>query len=126
MGLLNRLLGNSTETDISKVEEKLNDLLCEGEQVLGAYRLIRDLLVLTDSRLIFVDKKGITGKRTLFVSIPYQQVVRFSVETAGHLDIDSELRIWLCHSAEPLVWEFGSSKQAVAAQRQIAAGTFRR
>ena len=123
MGLLNRLLGNSAETDLAKVEEKLEEVLTEGEQVQGAYRLIRDLLVLTDRRVIFVDKKGITGKRTLFVSIPYRNVVRFSVETAGHLDIDSELRLWLCHTSQPVVWEFGSSKQAVAAQRQIAAGT---
>lgn len=123
MGLLNRLLGNSAETDIASVEEKLEEILAEGEQVVGAYRLVRDLLVLSSTRLIFVDKQGVTGKRTLFLSIPYRQIVRFSVETAGHLDIDSELRVWLCHSSEPLVWEFGSSKQAVAAQRQIAAGT---
>ena len=93
--------------------------------MVGAYRLIRDLLVLSNTRLIFVDKQGITGKRTLFLSIPYRNIGRFSVVTAGHLDIDSELRVWLCHSSEPMVWEFGSSKQAVAAQRQIAAGTAR-
>ena len=123
MGLLNRLLGNSAETEAGAIEEKLEELLIEGEQVLGAYRLIRDLLVFTNSRVVFVDKQGITGKKTVFVSIPYRNVVRYSVETAGHLDIDSELRIWLCHSSEPLVWEFGGSKQAIAAQRHLAAGT---
>lgn len=64
--------------------------MLEGENVEAAFKLVRDLIVFTEKRLILVDKQGITGKKTEFQSIPYKSISRFSVETAGRFDLDSE------------------------------------
>ena len=38
--------------------------------------------------------QGITGKKKDFSSLPYSKIQAFSVETAGVLDLDSELELW--------------------------------
>ncbi len=35
-----------------------------------------------------------TGKKKDFTSLPYAKIQAFSVETAGFLDLDSELELW--------------------------------
>lgn len=57
------LLGNASEIDSEKLQAGLVKLLAEGESVERAYQLVRDLIVFTNKRLIFVDKQGITGKK---------------------------------------------------------------
>ncbi|MCI4171035.1 PH domain-containing protein, partial [Bacillus spizizenii] len=47
------------------------------------------------------DKQGITGMKTEFQSIPYKSISRFSVETAGRFDLDSELNIWISGAELP-------------------------
>ena len=58
-----------------------------------AFGLVRDLIVFTDRRMILVDKQGVTGKKTEYHSVPYAKISHFSVETAGTLDMDSELKV---------------------------------
>ena len=94
MGLLSGLLGNASEADIGKVEKEIGELLVEGERVDAAFQLIRDLIIFTSKRLITIDKQGMTGKKREITTIPYKSITRFSKETAGHLDLDSELKIW--------------------------------
>ena len=48
----------------------------------------------TDRRLITVNIQGVTGKKQDFTSLPYKRVQAYSVETAGILDLDSELILW--------------------------------
>lgn len=69
-------------------------LLVSGENIVGAYKAIRDGVVFTDKRIIAVNVQGMTGKKKDFTSLPYSKVVAFSVETAGVLDLDSELELW--------------------------------
>jgi hypothetical protein len=69
-------------------------LLVHGEQVIYAFRGVRDFVVFTDKRLIAVNVQGMTGKKRDFTSLPYSKVQAFSVETAGHLDLDAELDLW--------------------------------
>ena len=52
---------------------------------------VRDQVVFTDKRVIVVNVQGITGKKTSYFSYPYSKVLYFGIETAGVLDIDSEL-----------------------------------
>lgn len=69
-------------------------LLVTGENIVGAYKAMRDGVVFTDKRLIVVNIQGVTGKKKDFTSLPYSKVTAFSVETAGILDMDSELELW--------------------------------
>lgn len=55
---------------------------------------MRDYVVFTNKRVISVNVQGITGKKTDYTSLPYKNVVIFSVETAGTFDLDAELDLW--------------------------------
>jgi hypothetical protein len=65
--------------------------LATGEQIEKAHQLIRNLFILTNKRLMLVDKQGITGNMVKYRSLPYKIITHFSVETAGHCDVDAEL-----------------------------------
>ena len=91
MSIFDGLMGNASQHDNKIVEKKLEDVLISGETVSLAFKLVRDLIVFTDFRLILVDKQGVTGKKAEYKSIPYRSISRFSVETSGHFDLDAEL-----------------------------------
>lgn len=55
---------------------------------------MRDYCVFTNKRVIAVNVQGMTGKRKDFTSLPYSKVSAYSVETAGVLDLDSELEMY--------------------------------
>lgn len=69
-------------------------LLVPGEEVVGVYKGMRDYVVFSTKRIISVNVQGVTGKKKDFTSLPYSKVQVFSVETAGTLDMDSELELW--------------------------------
>ncbi|WP_255955278.1 PH domain-containing protein [Streptomyces odontomachi] len=96
------LFGNAHAVDPAAAQQEYARLMGQGEQVYAAYLLIRDTIIFTDRRLLLVDKQGITGKRVEYHSIPYKSITHFAVETAGHLDLDAELKIWLSGSDTPI------------------------
>ncbi|MCG7563010.1 MULTISPECIES: PH domain-containing protein [Pseudoalteromonas] len=106
MGLLSGLLGNASEVDSDELDKLLNDTLIDGESVEQAYKVIRDMFVFTNKRLILVDKQGVTGSKVEMLSIPYSKITKFSKESAGHFDLDAELKIWIGSEPEPLTKEF--------------------
>ncbi len=69
-------------------------LIIEGEGLIGTYQGIRDMLVFTTKRIIAINVQGITGKKKDYTSLPYSKIQAYSVETAGVLDLDSELELW--------------------------------
>ena len=126
MGLFSCLLGNASQKDIEKTERQLEDILTTTENVELAFSLIRDLIVFTDKRLILVDKQGMTGKKTSYKSFPYRSISRFSVETAGHFDLDAELKIWVSSAQEPAeVLQFTSDRSVIAIQKALAEAVLR-
>ncbi|MCY9164503.1 PH domain-containing protein [Bacillus atrophaeus] len=103
MGFINGMFGNASTVSKASAEEELASNLIEGESVDAAFKLVRDLIVFTKKRLILVDKQGLTGKKTEYQSIPYKSISRFSIETAGRFDLDSELNIWISGTELPAV-----------------------
>jgi hypothetical protein len=120
MGLLSGLLGNASEVDLTEVEQDLERIIAPGETVERAFQLIRDLMIFTRTRLILIDKQGITAKKTEFHSIPYRAITHFSVETAGHFDLESELRIWITSYPEPLTRTFKRGDAIFEVQKALA------
>lgn len=102
MGLLDGLLGNASEVDVSTVEEELSPILCETESIVQAYKMVRDLFIFTNKRIIFIDKQGVTGKKVDYLSVPYRAITQVKVETAGHFDMDCDLKIWVSGQSEPM------------------------
>ncbi len=72
----------------------ISPMFVEGEQVVGMYQAIRDGIVFTNKRIISINVQGLTGKKKDFTSLPYSKIQAYSVETAGVLDLDSELELW--------------------------------
>ncbi|ADC51838.1 MULTISPECIES: PH domain-containing protein [Alkalihalophilus] len=120
MGLLDGLMGNASEINLAEVEKELEVILIDGEKIERGYKLIRDLFIFTNARLILVDKQGVTGKKIEYHSIPYKSITHFSVETAGTFDLDAELKIWVSSTAEPIKKQFKKDKSIFDVQKAIA------
>lgn len=120
MGLLSGLMGNASEKNVKDIEQEFEKILAGGEQIERAFIVIRDLIVFTNKRLILVDKQGVTGKKVEYMSVPYSKINRFSVETAGHFDLDAELKIWLSGSQGPIQKEFRKDKSIYEVQKALA------
>jgi hypothetical protein len=120
VGFLDGLMGNASEVNIQDVEKEFATSLTSSEKVEKAYKLIRDLFIFTNKRLILVDKQGITGKKTEILSIPYQNITSFSVETAGSFDLDAELKIWVKGQSEPIQKQFNKSLNIYEVQSVLA------
>jgi hypothetical protein len=120
MGLLSALLGNAAEADVEDVEENLEAILADDEKVERAFKLVRDLLIFTNRRFILVDRQGMTGKKTLYHSIPYRGITNFAVETAGHLDLEAELKIWISGNPTPIEKTFTRGRTILEVQKALA------
>jgi len=106
MSLISGWMGHASALDVAKLQKDFAPYMVDGESMVAGYQLVRDLLVFTNKRLILVDKQGMTGKKTEYMTIPYTSIVRFSKESAGTFDLDSEFKIWVRGQEAPIVREF--------------------
>jgi hypothetical protein len=81
--------------DSSKVRETIQQMLLDEEKVFTAFQAGRDQLVFTTKRIVAANVQGLTGSKVNYTSIPYSKIQAFSVETAGALDRDCELEIYI-------------------------------
>lgn len=123
MGLLDGLMGNASEVDTGDIQEELAPILSDTETVVSAYKLIRDLVVFTNYRFMFIDKQGVTGRKVEYRSVPYKSITQFKVETAGHFDLDAELKIFISGESAPLEIELNKDTAQVV-QKSLAGAMF--
>jgi hypothetical protein len=121
MGLLDGLLGNAAKIDAATIQQEFGKILTPGESVEHAYQLIRDYFVFTNKRLVLVDKQGMTGSKVEYHSIPYKSITHFSIESAGTLDLDAELKIWVSSKSEPIQKQF-NKKLSIYEVHAVLAG----
>lgn len=120
MGFLDGLMGNASEANAAEVQKEFAKVLAPSERIEKAYRLIRDMFIFTNKRLILVDKQGLTGKKVEYHSIPYRNITHFSIETAGSFDLDAELKIWISGNALPLQKQFNKNLNIYELQSVLA------
>ena len=86
---------NLKPIDVSSVKTQVFGLLIEGEEIVAAFRTIRDQLVFTNKRIISIDVQGLTGLKKSFAIMPYSKVQFFTIQTPGFAELipDSELFI---------------------------------
>ena len=121
MGLFSSLLGNAGTVSNEKLESEYAQLLTEGESVEIGFKLIRDTFIFTNKRLVIIDKQGLTGKKTEYLSVPYKGISRFSIETAGTFDLDAELKIWISSEQTPSIQKkFNKSVNVYDVQKILA------
>jgi len=120
MGILDSLLGNASEVDPTKLAAEFAQVLAEGEKIEKAYQLFRDSFLFTNKRLILVDKQGLTGNKVEYHSLPYKSITHFAIETAGHFDLDAELKIWITGNPTPLQKKFTKKLSIYQVQAVLA------
>ncbi len=81
--------------DNAKMLTPINLFLIDNENILRVFQTVRDQLVFTNKRIIAANVQGFTGKKVDYTSIPYSKIQTFSIETAGTLDLDCELEIYI-------------------------------
>ena len=121
MGLMSAVTGNASEVNPEDVMETIGPLLADGEKITKAYKMIRDFFVFTSSRVILVDIKGATGKKKNFKSIPYKNIISWTIESAGLGFDDSELELNIIGD-EVIKKEFKKSINIADVQSALAQG----
>lgn len=94
-----RIGDNAQQVDTEYAERFLRSkerpLLLPDETIELAFKCGRDTFLLTSLRILEIDSKGVSGKRTQYYSVTWPCVKGFSIETAGSFfDRDAELTIY--------------------------------
>lgn len=94
--LLDWIGDNASAIDPNACDDKFHEagLLQHDEHVAYAFKAGRDSIYLTNKRLFVIDVQGFTGKKEEYMSVPLDSIRVWSVESAGQLDRDMELRVW--------------------------------
>ncbi len=79
----------------NEVDPAVGGLLVPNEQIICAFKTVRDQLIFTNARIISVDVQGLTGTRKSYSSLPYSKIQFFTIQTPGFVELvpDSELMI---------------------------------
>lgn len=120
MGIMSKILGNAGEIDAEELQLEYGVLLNDDEKISCGYKVVRDTFMFTNRRLLLVDVQGITGKKIQYLSVPYNKITAFSVETAGTLDLDAELKIWVTGIAIPVTKKFNKKVNIYEVQKVLS------
>lgn len=87
------MAGNLNEMTPESLMQEYGAYLMDGETIQTGFKLIRDVVLLTDKRIIDFDKQGATGQKMRVDSINLSSIIHVSAETAGFGIDDSEINI---------------------------------
>ena len=76
------------------IPEDVGKILVPGETPYAAFATTRDSAVFTSHRLFVRDAQGITGKKVEIYSLPYRDIIMWSSENAGTIDMTAEGKLW--------------------------------
>lgn len=98
-------LHEASDNEMHKCANVVGPILVDTEEIEYIFTSIRDFVVFTNKRIISVNVQGITGTKKDLTTIPYNRIQTFSVETAGTLDLESELELFIS-SVGSIYFEF--------------------
>lgn len=78
--------------------QNVQELLLDGEQIVGAYKTVRDQAVFTTHRVFMVDMQGVTGTRQEIFVLPYRKIQHYGIRTAGFGDPLQTAELTLCYA----------------------------
>ncbi|WP_242152444.1 PH domain-containing protein [Sphingomonas sp. BAUL-RG-20F-R05-02] len=110
---------NATAIDPHDVDKVHRHALLESERVLFAFKTVRDFIVFTEWRLLYIDVQGITGSKTSYLTIPYRSITSFAIVSAGTFDLDAEIKLSLSGLA-PIEFKIGRSADVRGLQTLLA------
>ena len=90
-GIVSGGMGNYSEVTPEELTKEYGEYLIAGETITMGFKLVRDVLIFTNQRLIFFDKQGAAGTKMSIESINLRSIVDVKMETSGFGFDDSEL-----------------------------------
>jgi Bacterial PH domain len=108
------------EIDPADIQRDYVGILLPDEQVITAFKTVRDTVFLTTLRFVLVDIQGLTGSKKNVLSIPYRSIVAFSVESAGTFDLDSDLKLHVTGGVPPVIVKISKKADPQAVLRTLA------
>lgn len=118
--MITRLMGISGNVDVEKLAQDYDKLLAPEEAVHAGFQVVRDLLIFTSKRILMIDVQGITGRKREYLSIPYDKITKFSIESSGHLDLEADLKIRVGSDLTPIEKKFNRKTNIYDVQRILA------
>ena len=108
MGIMSGITGNAGPMDPGAATAEFQRLLSQGEHIYAAFDFVRDAMLFTNGRLILVDKQGITGRKVEYLSVPYRNILYFSVQSQGHLFAEARMHLFVDGMKDPIEKEFNA------------------
>ena len=82
-GVMSGMMGHYSEMSVDVALKDYGIYLMRGESFTRCFALVRDKMLFTDRRVIFIDHQGMTGAKTAVVSIDLNSIVEVGLETSG-------------------------------------------
>jgi hypothetical protein len=115
----NKTLFKLKQEKIENGYESVGRLLTNNEEIVASFVSMRDKIIFTNKRIISVNVQGLTGSKIDYTSMPYNKIQMYSIETAGVVDIDTELDIWISGIGK-IGFELTGSSDVVGLSRVIS------
>jgi len=120
MGLFSGTSKGNATAELKKLHLEYKELLIDGEIIEVAFAVNRDTFVFTNKRLILVNIQGLSGRNVEYLSIPYNKIIKFSIETGAGFDLDAELMLWIGGEAIPIEKKFNKDTNIYELQKVLA------
>lgn len=82
-GVMSGMMGHYSEMSVDAAQKDYGMYLMRGESFTRCFALVRDKMLFTDRRVIFIDHQGMTGTKAAVVSIDLNSIVEVNLETGG-------------------------------------------
>lgn len=108
--------------NVSDVNKNVAKLLLPDEQIISAYKTIRDQVIFTNKRIIPIDVHGLTGTKQEFFTLPYSKVLYFGVQTPALVELsikDAELALFFANEMK-VVFEFKGDSDILEIGKMIS------
>ena len=125
MGIFTGVAKNNGSSVAKKLSSDYGQLLVDGEIIEVGFVVIRDTFLFTNKRVILVDIQGISGRQIEYLSIPYSNITKFSVQTGESFDLNAELKIWVGSDTIPLEKKFNKDVNIYEVQKVLASHVLR-
>lgn len=91
--IMSGILGNMSEVSTEELQKEYGPYLMDSETISIGFKLVRDVVLFTDKRVIYFNKQGATGQKMSVETIKLSTIVDVTAETAGFGLDDSEITL---------------------------------
>ncbi len=120
MGLFSGDTKNSGSAETKKYYAEYGQLLADGEIIEAGFVVFRDTFLFTNKRLILVEIQGISGRQIEYLSVPYCNIMKFSVQTGEKFNLNAELKLWIGSETIPIEKKFNADVNVYEVQKVLA------